>query len=293
MTQPTIPPSPPRRKAIRKPEGFSLEVTHTLSGDGEAARIISPRLILVTAGTGYFSQKNRSVEVSTGFVVLVSPGAPFRFVRGDNLQMRAVRFDPDMLHMQSWHIARDDNFKLLFNFVDTGKTTAAKVQYFCLIPRIFEQAVALAGEIEREIAQQLSGWRDICCGHFQHMVVMLSRFHELRLRTSHDSARRVAKAIRHIEKNYHEQIRMEDLAQEASVSTRTFYRLFLQATGLTPNAQLKRVRLNHASEKLRLTDDTVTDIAYACGFADSNFFSREFNRSFGMSPTHYRRIWQA
>lgn len=281
-------------QAVHKPEGFPLEVSHLLSNGQTADNTAeSARLVLVTGGTGHFTQKNKRGEVSTGFVVLVPPGVPFRFTETGDLELRVVCFDPEALHMQSWHIARDGNFKLLFAFVGAKATARAKVECFCLIPRIFEQALALVGEMEREIAQQLSGWRDLASGHFQHLAVLLSRFHELQLRTSHDSARRVAKAIRFLEKNYHEQIRMEDLAAEAAVSPRTFYRLFLQATGLTPNAQLKRVRMNHASEKLRLTDDTVTEIAYACGFTDSNFFSREFHRSFGTSPTHYRRIWQA
>ncbi len=277
---------------MRRPEGFSLEVTHTLPADPKAH---FARLILVTSGTGYFNLKSGRDEVSTGFVILVPPGSPFHFSRSEDLRMRVVRFHPTALHMKNWQIADDCNFKLLFNFVGSkpGGGSASGVLHFCLIPRIFEQAVALVGEMEREIAQQLPGWKDISHSHFQHLIVMLSRFHNLRLRTSHDSARRVAKAIHYMEKNFHEQICMEDLAREAAISPRTFYRLFLQATGLSPNAQLKRVRLNHACERLRLTDDTVTDISYDCGFMDSNFFSREFRRSFGMSPTHYRRVWQA
>lgn len=269
-----------------------MEVTHTLSAES-AAGCKAACLILVTGGRGRFHQRHHSGKVSTGFVLIVPPWTPFRFCANAGLEMRVVGFNPIALHLAGWHIARDSHFKRLFNFVGTKARSPAKVRYFCLIPRIFEQAVALVGEIEREIAQQLSGWRDICGSHFQHLIVMLTRFHELRLRISHDSARRVSKAIRHIEKSYHERIHMEELAREAAVSPRTFYRVFLQATGLTPNAKLKKVRLSHASEKLRQTDDTVTDIAYACGFSDSNFFSREFHRAFAMSPTHYRRIWQA
>jgi transcriptional regulator GlxA family with amidase domain len=76
------------------------------------------------------------------------------------------------------------------------------------------------------------------------------------------------------------------------MSLRTFFRVFQKATGQSPNKYLKRVRLNHAAEKLRSTDETITEVAFACGFNNSNFFSREFNRDYGMSPSTYRRIWQ-
>lgn len=281
-----------RSRAKGRPKGFPLEIMHTLSDD-QAKGCKLARLILVTGGRGRFHQRHHSGKVSAGFVLIVPPGVPFRFSENEGLEMRVVGFNPAALRMSSWHIARDSHFKLLFNFSRAKAPAPAKVRSFCLIPRIFEQAAAQVGEIERETAQQLTGWRDICASHFQHLIVMLSRFHELRLRISHDSARRVSKAIRHIEKSYHERIYMEELARDAAVSPRTFYRIFLQATGLTPNAKLKKVRLSHASEKLRQTDDPVTDIAYACGFSDSNFFSREFHRAFDMSPTHYRHIWQA
>jgi AraC family transcriptional regulator, positive regulator of tynA and feaB len=33
---------------------------------------------------------------------------------------------------------------------------------------------------------------------------------------------------------------------------------------------------------------SITDIAYACGFSDSAYFSRRFNACFGMTASQYR-----
>jgi len=39
---------------------------------------------------------------------------------------------------------------------------------------------------------------------------------------------------------------------------------------------------------LRATDDRVTDIAFASGFNDANYFSYAFSKLIGMSPSQYR-----
>ena len=50
-----------------------------------------------------------------------------------------------------------------------------------------------------------------------------------------------------------------------------------------------RLRLCRAMRMLRETDKTVTEIAFACGFNDSNYFTSRFHREIGMTPLRYRR----
>ena len=64
-----------------------------------------------------------------------------------------------------------------------------------------------------------------------------------------------------------------------SLSLRTLHRQLKQQTGLTPQRYLNRVRLMKARHLLRHSDESVTDIAYRCGFGDSNHFSTLFRRS--------------
>jgi AraC-like DNA-binding protein len=40
---------------------------------------------------------------------------------------------------------------------------------------------------------------------------------------------------------------------------------------------------------LRETDKTVTEIAFACGFNDSNYFTARFHREVGTTPLKYRK----
>ena len=51
---------------------------------------------------------------------------------------------------------------------------------------------------------------------------------------------------------------------------------------------LSYVRLEHASQELRSTDHSVTEVAINCGFSDSNYFKDAFKKMYGISPRAYR-----
>lgn len=92
-----------------------------------------------------------------------------------------------------------------------------------------------------------------------------------------------------LEEHYAEEICWEEIAAHFSLSLRTFHRQLKQQTGLTPQRYLNRLRLTRARHLLRHTDNSVTEIAFQCGFGDSNHFSTLFKREFAYSPGAIRR----
>ncbi|AIQ99236.1 HTH-type transcriptional activator RhaS [Pluralibacter gergoviae] len=92
-----------------------------------------------------------------------------------------------------------------------------------------------------------------------------------------------------LEDHFAEEICWEGVAESFSLSLRTLHRQLKQHTGLTPQRYLNRVRLTRARHLLRHSDDSVTDIAFRCGFGDSNHFSTLFRREFSWSPRDIRQ----
>ncbi|EMN0196355.1 HTH-type transcriptional activator RhaS [Citrobacter freundii] len=92
-----------------------------------------------------------------------------------------------------------------------------------------------------------------------------------------------------LEDNFADEVCWEALAEKFSLSLRTLHRQLKQQTGLTPQRYLNRLRLIKARHLLRHSDDSVTDIAYLCGFGDSNHFSTLFRREFKWSPRDIRQ----
>jgi AraC family L-rhamnose operon transcriptional activator RhaR len=86
-----------------------------------------------------------------------------------------------------------------------------------------------------------------------------------------------------------EDVDLDEVAHRFGYSPRTFCRVFRGATATTPHSYLVQLRLNRAMRALRGTSDSITEIAFASGFHDSNYFSSCFSRMTGLSPSQYRR----
>ncbi len=80
-----------------------------------------------------------------------------------------------------------------------------------------------------------------------------------------------------------------ELADALRLSSRSLQRR-LAETGATFRGLVRAVRVEAAAWLLRESSHRLTDIGYACGFADSAHFSRDFKRSTGVPPSTYRGL---
>lgn len=80
------------------------------------------------------------------------------------------------------------------------------------------------------------------------------------------------------------------MAEQVSMSERTFARFYRKATGLTPAAAVLRMRLDEASRLLASTKRPVKQVAVQCGFSCAEVMRRAFLRQFRMSPSQYREL---
>ncbi len=100
----------------------------------------------------------------------------------------------------------------------------------------------------------------------------------------------VSAAIEYVRKNFRHDVRLARIAKEISVSAEHLSRMFKKETGFGFCEYLTLVRLKSA-EELLINDPSmpISEIAYACGFNDSNYFCEKFKKSYGTSPLKYRR----
>ena len=80
------------------------------------------------------------------------------------------------------------------------------------------------------------------------------------------------KCMKYIHDNYNKEISLEYIADMANVSKYHFCNIFKEFTGQTFKEYQNRLRITKAVELLSTTDMPVTEIAYLCGFNDSNYF---------------------
>lgn len=82
----------------------------------------------------------------------------------------------------------------------------------------------------------------------------------------------------------------DTLADELTVSRRTFFRRVKKLTGLTPHEYLREARLQYAQRMLENhTHSTVKAVALSVGFQATQYFSNLYHQRFGCLPTDYIR----
>ncbi len=80
-----------------------------------------------------------------------------------------------------------------------------------------------------------------------------------------------------------------ELAARCRMGPQWFSARFRAATGLTPAQYVLERRTAVAATRLAVTDESIDDIAVACGFVDRAHFTRVFTRRRGIAPAAYRK----
>lgn len=77
------------------------------------------------------------------------------------------------------------------------------------------------------------------------------------------------------------------LAQELGMSRSAFFKKTKAVMGCSPSDMVKDFKLSHAVELLKHSGQSITDVAYSCGFTDVGYFGKCFRKKYGMSPREY------
>ncbi len=85
-----------------------------------------------------------------------------------------------------------------------------------------------------------------------------------------------------------EDVSLEALARQAGLSAFHLHRVFSATAGETPKQFTLRLRLGRAAAMLLTSEDSVMDVALACGFESHEVFTRAFRKRFGIAPRAYR-----
>ncbi|MCX5333332.1 GlxA family transcriptional regulator [Streptomyces sp. NBC_00140] len=90
----------------------------------------------------------------------------------------------------------------------------------------------------------------------------------------------------------HEPIQLRDMAEQESMSVRTFTRRFREEVGISPGQWLTQQRVEHARHLLESTDRSVDQIARDAGFGTAQSMRQHLQSALGVTPTSYRRTFR-
>lgn len=98
----------------------------------------------------------------------------------------------------------------------------------------------------------------------------------------------VRQGLSYIEQHYHEEIGLSDASRAIGCHYVYLSRSFSENTGFSFSTYLNRYRIARSLHLLRNTQESITDIAYKCGFGSLRSYNRVFKSCMNQSPREYR-----
>lgn len=236
-------------------------------------------LVIVRSGSGMNYIDGTPSPICRGTVFYVRANQTHFMDRLDNLYLTNVLILPSRFK----HVSQETVATLLEKHAGAdnesyvvGGTTLKRVE--TLLNRISEETDHRIDYSEPMIELLLS-----------QLMIELWRGQPENISVRDEKDARLTTLLRYLNDHFEEEIDWAQLAARFEIPLRTLSRKITDATGMPPNSYLLRVRLCRAMRMLKETDKTVTEIAYACGFNDSNYFTSRFHREIGTTPLKYRR----
>ncbi|KAA0984239.1 helix-turn-helix transcriptional regulator [Pseudomonas sp. ANT_J12] len=105
---------------------------------------------------------------------------------------------------------------------------------------------------------------------------------------SRTTPKALTRVMDQIAEQFHQPLRLEQLAVTYGHNELRFLRDFTRAIGLTPHAYLVEVRLQAARRMIEQTDLPLASIALDAGFAHQSHMGSAFRKHLAMTPSQYR-----
>ncbi len=246
-------------------------------------------IVIITGGTGLHVTGQDSWPLAAGDVFVIGGSRPHDYRDMNGLRLINILFDPADLRLDLLDLPALPGYHALLTLEPAWRRRHQFRSRLRLAPKDLGFVIGLVDRLEEELAGRRPGFRFLATALFMELVGYLSRCYSRSKNPDSRALLRIAEAISYLETNYAEPIGLEELARMAHQSRRNFVRAFHAAMGSPPIAYLIQLRINRAADLLRRSDQSITDIAFAVGFSESNYFTRQFHKILGVTPRAYRQ----
>jgi len=146
----------------------------------------------------------------------------------------------------------------------------------------------------QEATSQSMSYELVCHNLLEILLIKILRHQHFDLEVGKQSkATKDISFIKHyLETYYHESIQLEDLASMTHLSRFYISHSFKKEIGMSPMEYLIDIRIKESKILLRTTNYSIAQGEDIVGFTTPTYFSKQFRKSTGISPTDYREQFQ-
>lgn len=245
-------------------------------------------LVVVREGSAFHGFGGEKHRLSPGDVFLVLPGETHYYADANRLGIYNILFSRNFFSRLLAEFRGAAEVEAYLGLAPAGENERKfEIRHFD--NRTFFQVIELLDEIRNEEQENHSGARLMVLSNALRILLLTCR-HAKRPAPAADRADyRIATLLRRLDAEYPDRWSLERMAESTGFPIDGFRHRFRKIVGAPPMAWLLELRLEKAELLLRTGTLSVAETAAACGFSDSNYFSRQFRRKFGRTPRESRR----
>ena len=265
---------------------FKVEIYHSAENCSMAGWHIHPEyeLVFIKNGKGQLHIDSSKTDYSDGVLVFLAgdiPHADFGNRENEDNEEIVIQFNKEFL---------DEKLKVFpeFSRINTLIRNSRHVLVF-----------------EREIKQKLeSKFRIFKTLNDQGKLInLLDILHQLSLETEYQMLRkhnswenfkrddilRLEQVFEYINNKYAQHITVEEIAAQLGLTANSFCRFFKKMTQKRFIGFVNEFRVQKAVELLNESNYTISDVMFKSGYNDASYFTRQFKKHQGMTPTEYTK----
>lgn len=244
-------------------------------------------LTIILSGSATHIVNNERYMIHKGDAFVVGRDLIHGYENPSNFKICNIMYKPEIILNTTQDIQESEGFHALFVLEPYISKDSHFTNHLQLSVPVFEVINQLISNLVQEYQSQHIGRTTMLYSLFWNLVVLLSRAYQIEDQPN-NSLLSIAVPLAYINKNYCSPISIESLASQVHMSVRNFSRVFHKTYGVSPINYVIQLRIQHAYELLQNSELSVSEVAYLCGFQDSNYFTRQFKHVSGFTPRAYR-----
>lgn len=231
-------------------------------------------------GTCQIYKGNTTYPIQPAGILVINPLEFYQMHSTEKDTVLCMRITQPFLRLSGWKEGTGYHC-----YIASGQDKRSVYEELRLIyARVFETFFQTGGA---ETALTASAAMQLIAFLQKHFLITVENFEQREI--SMDRLRNILDYIHH---HWNEEFTLSEIAQKNFISAGYLSRFFQKHLHISFSQYVRELRLRHAAQWLIERTDSVTHIAYSCGFGTAGVFIESFRRQYGMTPGQYRQTHQ-
>ena len=248
-------------------------------------------LVTVLDGSGRYEYQGATYTLDPGDTFIIRPGVSHHYLEQRNLSLMNFIWYPEELPVTPETLNGIPGYRAFFDLEPQSRSIFRFEHRLTLMP---EQSAAMQmfyRRIEGELKKRPDGYQLAVGLIFTELLIAVSRIYndsKNAIDKNGNDLQKIGNVLAYLDANYMHRISRAKAARIHGSSETTFSRSFKRIMSESFFEYLLNLRLRHARELLSGSDMSISEVAQACGFCDSNYLCYRFRVKFGVPPHRFR-----